>query len=161
MYLQRKSFKSSNYKFEKKRTLGHFFFRSSQTLCSDCVLTISDIAKRFFPSNRKTNCKETGRSTFLDFVTWLAEESDKVENYRFLENCSMELAENQQKKSVFNILSSPIIKNFKIGSENLRIFFDFSCADRQNFQKNGFFQILIFTLLIISAEKVSKSDHAA
>ena len=101
---------------------------------------LSDIAKRFFPSNRKRNREENGRAIFFDFVTWSAEEPDKVENYRFLENCSMEFAENQQKKSVFNILSPPIMKNFKIGSENFRIFFDFTCADRQNFQKIDFFK---------------------
>ena len=88
-------------------------------------------------------------------------EAGKVENCRFLENCSMEFAENQQKKLVLNILSPPIMKNFEIGSENFRIFFDFTCADRQNFQKNRFFQISIFALLIFSAERVSKSDHAA
>ena len=140
--------------------LRSLFFRWTVTLCSDCALTISDIAKRFFPSNRERNREENGRATFFDFVTWAAEESDKVENYRFLENCSIEFAENQQ-KSVFNIFSPPIMKNFKIGSENFRIFFDFTCADRQNFQKNRFFQILIFALFIFSTERVSKSDHAA
>ena len=52
----------------------------------------------------------------------------------------MEFAENQGKKSVFNILAPPIIKNFKIGSENFRIFFDFTCADGQKFQKIDFFK---------------------
>ena len=95
---------------------------------------------RFFPTNGERNREKNVRNRFLNFVTWSAEESDKVENYRFLENCSMEFAENQGKKSVFNILSPPIIKNFKIGSENLRIFFDFTCAERQNFSKNRFFK---------------------
>ena len=76
----------------------------------------------------------------MNFVTWSAEESDKVENYRFLENRSMEFTENQGKKSVFNILSSPIIKNFKIGGKNLPIFVDTTCTDRQNFQKIDFFK---------------------
>ena len=40
---------------ERAIPLGHFFFRSTVTLCSDCALTISDIVKRFFPSNRKRN----------------------------------------------------------------------------------------------------------
>ena len=97
---------------------------------------------QFFPTNRERNREKNVRDRFLNFVTWSAEESDKVENYRFLENCSMEFAENQGKKSVFNILSPPIIKNFKIGSENLPIFFDFTCADRQNFQKIDFFEFL-------------------
>ena len=92
---------------------------------------------------------------------WATEESDKVENFRFLENCSMEFAENQQKKSVFHILSPPIMKKFKIGSESSRIFIDFTCAERQNFLKNRFFQIFIFALLIFSAEKVSNSYVAA
>ena len=52
----------------------------------------------------------------------------------------MEFAENQEKKSVSIVLPSPIIKNFKFGSENLSIFFDFTCAEKQNFQKNDFFQ---------------------
>ena len=93
---------------------------------------------RFFPTNGGTNRENNVRDRFLNFVTWSAEESDKVENYRFLENCSMEFAENRRKKSVFNILSPPIIKIFKIGSENLPIFFDFRCADRQKLQKIDF-----------------------
>ena len=35
------------------------------------------------------------RNRFLSFVTWSAEESDKVKNYRFLENCWMDSDENQ------------------------------------------------------------------
>ena len=85
---------------------------------------------RFFPTNEGRNREKK----------WSAEQPDKVENYRFLENCSLEFAENQREKSVFNILSPPIIKNFKIESENLRIFFDFICADRQNFEKIDFLE---------------------
>ena len=48
-------------------------------------------------------------------------ESNKVENYRFLENCQMEFAESRRKKSVSKVLSPRIIKN---GSENLPIFFN-------------------------------------
>ena len=59
--------------------------------------------------------------------------------------------------SVFNVLSPPIIKNLKIGSENFPTFFDFTCADRQNFQKNRFFQILIFALMIFLAERLKVS----
>ena len=95
-------------------SLGHFFFRSTVTLCSDCALTISDIAKRFFPSNRERNREENGRATFFDFVTWAAEESDKVENYRFLENCSMDFDENQAAWSLFDTLSAQNIKSAKI-----------------------------------------------
>ena len=116
------------------------FFRRTQTFCKHCAVTISDIVMRFFPTNGERNREKNVRDRFLNFVTWSAEESDKVENYRFLENCSMKFAENQQKKSVSNILSPSIIKNFKIGSENLRIFFDFTIADRQNFQKIDFFK---------------------
>ena len=86
--------------------------------------------------NKLGNCRER----FFDLDHGHVTEADKVENYRFLENCSMKFAENQQKKSVSNILSPPIIKNFKIESENLRIFFNFTCADRQNFQKIDFFK---------------------
>ena len=94
--------------------LGHFFFRSTVTLCSDCAFTISDIAKRFFPSNRKRNGEENGRATFFDFVTWSAEEPDKVENYRFLENCSMDFDENQAAWSLFDTLQAENIKSAKI-----------------------------------------------
>ena len=52
----------------------------------------------------------------------------------------MKLAENQWKKSVLNILSPPIIKNFKIGSEKHADFLDFTCADKQYFQKIEFFK---------------------
>ena len=65
----------------------------------------------------------SGRDRFLDFDHGHVTEAGEVENYRFLENCSKEFAENQRKKSVFNILPSPIMKNFKIGSESLQIFF--------------------------------------
>ena len=95
---------------------------------------------RFFPTNERRNREENLRDRFLNFVTWAAEEPDKVENYRFLENCSLEFAENQRENTVFNIISPPIIKNLKIGSENFRIIFDLTCADRQNFQKIDFFK---------------------
>ena len=104
-------------------TWGRFFFRRTQTFCKHCALTISDIVMRFLPTNGERNREKYVRDRFLHFVTWSAEESDKVENYRFLENCSMEFAENRREKSVFNILSPPFIKNSKIGSENFRIFF--------------------------------------
>ena len=71
------------------------FFRATKTLCSDCAFTISDMVKRFFPSNRKKMREENGRANFFDFGTWSAGEPDKVENYRFPENCSMDLDENQ------------------------------------------------------------------
>ena len=98
---------------------------------------------RFFPTNGEKNREKNVRYRFLNFVTWPAEESDKVENYRFLENCSMDFDENQAAWSLFDTLSAENIKSAKI-----------------KIRKNGFFQILIFTLLIISAGKVSKSDHA-
>ena len=86
------------------------------------------------------NNLKLGRDRFFDFDHGHVTEAGKVENGRFLENCPMNFAENQQKKSVFNILSPQIMKNFKIGSENFRIFFDFTCADRQNFKKIDFFK---------------------
>ena len=103
-------------------------------------MAILDIDVRFFAINGQRTREKNVRSRFLNLVTWSAEESDKVENYRFLENYSMEFAENQGMKSVLNILSPPIIKNFKIGGENLPIFVDFTCADTQNFQKIHFFE---------------------
>ena len=71
--------------------------------------------------NKLGNCRER----FFDLDHGHVTEADKVENYRFLENCSMKFAENQGKKSVLNLLLPPIIKNFKIGSENFPIFFRF------------------------------------
>ena len=67
-----------------------------------------------------------------------AEKPDKVENYRFLENCSMEYAENHQKKSVLNTLSPPIMNNYKIGSANLRIFSTLHVQIDQIFEKSIF-----------------------
>ena len=123
--------------------LDRFFLRTAKTLCSDCALTISDIGdikspNGFFHQTKKRYREENGRATFFDFVTWAAEKSDKVENYRFLENCSMKFAENQQRKSVLNILSLPIMKKFKIGSKNFQFFFDFTCADRKKIYLNNF-----------------------
>ena len=68
-------------------------------------------------------------SHFFDFGLWTVEDSDKVENNRFLENCWIDVAENQRKELVSYLLSPSIIKNFQIGSESLPIFFDFKCAD--------------------------------
>ena len=115
--------------------LGNFFFRTAQTFCKHCANHFRYRHAVFSTNGGRTREKNV-RGRFLNFVMWPCEESDKVENYRFLENCSMEFAENQRKKSVFNILSPPALKNFKIGSENFRI---------------RFFQILIFALLIFSA----------
>ena len=78
------------------------------------MLTISDIAKQFLQSNREKKREENGLATFFDFVTWAAEESDKVENYRFLENCSMDFDENQAAWSLFDTLSAENIKSAKI-----------------------------------------------
>ena len=62
------------------------------------------------------------RDRFFDFDLCHVTEADKVDNCRFLENCWMEFAENQR-KSVSDVLSPPIIKNFKNGSKNLPFFF--------------------------------------
>ena len=61
----------------------------------DYGLTILDIGERFFAINRKRNGAKSLRATFFDFVPRTVEESDKVENYRFLENCTIEIAENR------------------------------------------------------------------
>ena len=77
------------------QSLGNFFFRTAQTFCKHYALTISDIVMRFFPTNGGSNREKNVRDRFLNFVTWSAEESDKVENYRFLENYSIDFDENQ------------------------------------------------------------------
>ena len=68
---------------------------------------------RFFPTNGERNRENNVRDRFLNFVTWSAEESDKVENYRFLENCSMDFDENQAAWSLFDTLSTENIKSAK------------------------------------------------
>ena len=78
---------------------------------------------RFFPTNRGRNREKNVRDRFLNFVTWSAEESDKVENYRFLENCSMDFDENQAAWSLCDTLSAENIKSAKI-----------------KIRKNGFFE---------------------
>ena len=53
---------------------------------------------------------KNGRATFFDFDLWTAEESDKVENYRFLEIGPYDLDENWFVRATFDALSSPVIK---------------------------------------------------
>ena len=50
------------------------------------------------------------RATFFDFALWTSEESDKVENYRFLETGSNDLDENRFVRATFDALSSPVIE---------------------------------------------------
>ena len=78
-----------------------------------------------FPSNRERNREENRQATFFDFVTWAAEESDNVENYRFLENCSMDFDENQGTWSLFDTLSAENIKSAKIKISKNRFFENF------------------------------------
>ena len=66
--------------------------------------------ERFFATDRKMNYLVNDRDRFFDFDHGHVAEAGEVENYRFLENCSIEFAENQQ-KSVFNILSPSVMKN--------------------------------------------------
>ena len=60
------------------RHLGRFFFRMTKTFCKHCALTISDIVMRFSSTNGERNRQKNVRDRFLNFVTWSAEESDKV-----------------------------------------------------------------------------------
>ena len=53
---------------------------------------------------------KNGRATFFDFDLWTSEESDKVENYRFLETDSYDLDENRLVRATFDALSSPILE---------------------------------------------------
>ena len=50
------------------KTKVTFFFRGTQTICSDCALTISDIDKRFFAGLRTRNGEKSLRATFFDFM---------------------------------------------------------------------------------------------
>ena len=50
------------------------------------------------------------RATFFDFDLWAPEESDKIENYRFLETGSYDLDENRLVRATLDALSSPVFK---------------------------------------------------
>ena len=60
--------------------------------------------------NSLWNC----RDRFFDFDHGHVREAGKVENYRFLENCSMDFDENQAAWSLFDTLSVENIKSAKI-----------------------------------------------
>ena len=92
------------------KCLGHFFFSLLQTFFRHSALTSSDIDKRFFASKRRINGEYPVRFTFFDFDLWASEESDKVENYRFLETGSYDLDENRLVRATFDALSSPILE---------------------------------------------------
>ena len=144
--LEMSHFSSSCLKFI---TLRQIFFQDDQNFLQALRTNHFRYRHAVFSNQRIKEQRKNVRDRFLNFVTWSAEESDKVENYRFLQNYSMKFAENRGKQLVFNILSPPIIKNFKIGSENFPIFFDFTCADRQNFKKSIFsnFYFRVFDIL--------------
>ena len=103
--------------------LGNFFFRWAQTFCKHYALIISDIVMQFFSTHERRNREKNVRDRFLNFVTWSAEEPDKVENYRFLQNYSMDFDKNQAAWSLFDTLSAENIKSAKI-----------------KIRKNGFFE---------------------
>ena len=56
---------------------------------------------------------KNGRATFFDFDLWTSEESDKVENYRFLETGSTDFNKNRFVRATFDAFSSPVIKIFE------------------------------------------------
>ena len=64
----------------------------------------------------------TGRDRFFDFDHGHVREAGKVENYRFLENCSMDFDENQAAWSLFDTLSVENIKSAKIKIRKNRFF---------------------------------------
>ena len=90
------------------------------------MLTIPDIVMRFFQTNGGRNREKNVRDQFLNVVTWSAEESDKVENYRFLKNCSMDFDENQAAWSLFDTLSAENVKSAKINIRKNRFFQNFA-----------------------------------
>ena len=53
---------------------------------------------------------KNGRATFFDFDLWTSEESDKVENYRFLETGPYDFGENRFARATLDAFSSPVIK---------------------------------------------------
>ena len=61
--------------------------------------SILDIEIGHFQSKDKQKEKKNIRSQFSNFVTWSADESEVVENYRFLENSSINFNENQARIS--------------------------------------------------------------
>ena len=101
----------------------------------------------FFRNQQRKKQRKNTRGQFFNFVMWPSEESDKVENYRFLENCSMEFAENQGKQSFFNRRSPQIIKNFKSAVKICEFSQLYMCRQAK-FSENRFFKILISALLI-------------
>ena len=54
------------------------------------------------------------RNRFSDFDLGHVTEAGEVENYRFLENCSMDLDKNQATWSLLDTLSAENIKSAKI-----------------------------------------------
>ena len=50
------------------------------------------------------------RATFFDFDLWAPEESDKVENYRFLETGSYDFDEKRFVRTTLDAFSCPVIK---------------------------------------------------
>ena len=81
---------------------------------------------QFFPTYREMNREKNVRDRFLNFGTWSAEEPEKVENYRFLENCSMDFDENQAAWSFLDTLSAENIKSAKIKISKNRFFENFA-----------------------------------
>ena len=93
-----------------RKVWGHFFFSLLQTFFRHSALTSSDIDKRFFASKRRRNGEHPVRFTFFDFDLWASEESDKVENYRFLETEPWDFDENRFARATLDACSSPLIK---------------------------------------------------
>ena len=50
------------------------------------------------------------RATFVDFDPWASGDSDKVENYRFLETGSYDFDEKRLVRTTLDALPSPVIK---------------------------------------------------
>ena len=96
----------------KMSKVAFFSYSNLQTQGSHSAAVFEVINKRFFAKYRKINNLELGRNRFFDFDHGHATKAGEVEIYRFLENCSMEFAENNRKKSVFNILPSQAMKIF-------------------------------------------------
>ena len=74
---------------------GSFSFRFMFFGGTHYAAVLQGISKRFFVTFRQMNYLKPRRDRFFDFDLGHVAEAGKVENCRFLENCSMDFDEKQ------------------------------------------------------------------